>query len=829
MSRICLLYSFVLISCVSISQKNISNAEFFWGSTDPGEGNGISIYPVDAPSKVYFDSLSYSTTWAGDFGVNKGSWKINNGPTNTISTGPNSGYNNSVYFYFESGWHPDNNETVIYKEDFKNQLNKGATHNGLNINNVDWNLNINTANLLNSNDYFKVVSGEYLRARDINSNAYFFSPTIDISNYTNVEASINFWKSGNLSNFDYVNCEYRVDGGNWTYFSVNGFKNGNFGNTVASQANINGNSLEIRITVNVDDADINFDDLKISGQPTSQNSEINAAIVSEPVYIPNIFNSVDLNFKLHAFGIGLDSFRLALSNDNLIYNDFYSIESSLQTSSTDDFVNINLDISSFIGDSLWIKFIAKTDHSYNSYLGDVAIDNIEIIGQSVPGIFNNEFEFLKENVNSTPPSDSLVLLNIRLKDMNGNWGNPYKRVFLNYQNNTVRDIKITHAEYFWNADPGYGNGTSIQVQDGDFDEAIENIFANISGTPSFLGLNQLTIRVKDENGNWGPNFKQTINVDSPQDLKITAAEFFWGSVDPGQDNATALLVINGNYDEAFESIVNYNNAIDSGFNLLNVRVRDVNNYWGPLFKRTVYKNDSNNLDKIKVVSSEFFWGNTDPGEGNATSLLAFDGNYSEAIEQILSDAYSSTLNDSLNLLNIRVKDYNNNWGPIFKKVFLKYDSSNAIRDIKISQSEYYVDIDPGEGNGTAMLVFDGNFNEAMESINVISSSLNFGFHSIGLRVKDENGIWGPTFKQSIYVDANPQNLRISELEYFWGTNDPGEGNASTLIAFDGNFDEAIEKVSSSSLTIDTGLNLLNIRAKDLNNEWSSVSMVNELL
>ena len=129
--------------------------------------------------------------------------------------------------------------------------------------------------------------------------------------------------------------------------------------------------------------------------------------------------------------------------------------------------------------------------------------------------------------------------------------------------------------------------------------------------------------------------------------------------------------------------------------------------------------------------------------------MAFDGNYSEAIEQILSDVYSSTLNDSLNLLNVRVKDYNNNWGPIFKKVFLKYDSSNAIRNIKISQSEYYVDIDPGEGNGSAMLVFDGNFNEAMESINVISSSLNFGFHNIGLRVKDENGNWGPTF--TIYL------------------------------------------------------------------------------
>ena len=696
MFRICLLYSFLLISCFSISQKNITDAEFFWGTTDPGEGNGVSIFPVDDPITIYYDTLSSTTSWAGDFGVTKGSWKINIGPTNTINTGPNNGYNNSNYFYFESGWEPDSNEVIIYKEDFKNQIGYGATVNGLNTSNVDWNLNINTSNLLNSNDYFKVVSSlptssggpcgsisapynqffstgvlptcwtqsiisgsgwiftgtpgynaanngraagtyawidfsgtdqgtvmelvpinilsisspeiefdyfcynstnpvianilyiesfdgtnwvtvnsiqnntlqgwnsysfsltghdvsgivslrlrgesggasndyyndilvdnlsvkgtnnpspsttlEYLQARDVNSNAYFFSPNIDISNYTNVEASVNFWETGNLSNFDYVNCEYRIDGGNWTYFAVNSFRNGNFGNVTANQTTLNGDSIQIRITVNVDDNDINLDDIKISGQPKVQNTNLNAVIISEPIYIPNVYTSVDLKFKLHAYGLGIDSLRLALSNDNLIYNDFYSLSSSIHSSSTDDFTNINLDISSFIGDSLWIKFIAKTDHSYNSYLGDVAIDNIEIIGQSVPGLFNNEFEFLKENTNSSPPNDSLVLFNLRIKDISGNWSSTYRRAFFNFYYSTRRELKIISAEYFWNADPGYGNGTAFQVQDGNFNEALESIYKSISGLPSFLGFNLLTIRVKDENGDWGPNFKQTVNM-----------------------------------------------------------------------------------------------------------------------------------------------------------------------------------------------------------------------------------------------------------------------------------------------------------------------------
>ena len=64
---------------------------------------------------------------------------------------------------------------------------------------------------------------------------------------------MDIWEVGNLTNFDYVNCEYRVDGGNWSYFTNNGFNYGNFNNVVASQNGINGSNLEIRLTVNVDE------------------------------------------------------------------------------------------------------------------------------------------------------------------------------------------------------------------------------------------------------------------------------------------------------------------------------------------------------------------------------------------------------------------------------------------------------------------------------------------------------------------------------------------------------------------------------------------------
>ena len=83
---------------------------------------------------------------------------------------------------------------------------------------------------------------------------------------------------------------------------------------------------------------------------------------------------------------------------------------------------------------------------------------------------------------------------------------------------------------------------------------------------------------------------------TPQDLKVTAAEYFFGTTDPGQGSGTTMLVMDSNYNEAIESVLKSNLNLDSGFNLLNIRVKDLNNTWGPLFKKTIYLNDSSALE-----------------------------------------------------------------------------------------------------------------------------------------------------------------------------------------------------------------------------------------
>ena len=71
----------------------------------------------------------------------------------------------------------------------------------------------------------------------------------------------------------------------------------------------------------------------------------------------------------------------------------------------------------------------------------------------------------------------------------------------------------------------------------------------------------------------------------------------------------------------------------------------------------------------------------------------------------------------------------------------------------ITLGEYFWDTDPGEGNGTPLVAFDGNWDESMESVSESISSLLFnGYHTFNIRVKDADGVWGYPFIASIFFN-----------------------------------------------------------------------------
>ena len=441
---------------------------------------------------------------------------------------------------------------------------------------------------------------------------------------------------------------------------------------------------------------------------------------------------------------------------------------------------------------------------------------------SQDGNYNEAIETAFSTALTVPATAGLHTFNVRFKDHAGVWGPVYKRTVVNQP--TPRSIKITAGECFWDTDPGSGSGIALLAFDNAYDEAIETVFKNAIALPSTGVLHVFNVRLKDENGEWGPLFKRIIAFqDAPRDIKITAAEYFWGTTDPGVGAGVALLAFDGAYNEALETVLKSPASLPSlnGLQLFNMRVKDENGTWGPLFKRVIALQDVNR--NLKITAAEYFWGATDPGQGAGTTLLAFDGAYDEALETAIKNAASVPSLTGLQLFNIRVKDENGVWGPLFKRTIALQD---VPRTIKITTAEYFWGAsDPGQGAGTALLAFDGAYDEALETVikNAVTMPALQGLQLFNIRVKDENGVWGPLFKRTISVQDTPRNIKLSAAEYFWGMSDPGAGAGTAMLAFDGAFDKALETALSSSVSSPgIGLQLFNLRLKDENGAWGPV-------
>ena len=162
---------------------------------------------------------------------------------------------------------------TLYEESFTGQNGKGAIGtNPVDLVGCSWTIDVNAATLSNTNDYFKVNS-QKLEARDVDGICYWYSPVVNIQNYINVDLSLvasQFSNSNRYEVDDIFYSEYSLDGSIWTYFSNNGVMSDGLpsSNVNVSQNGLKGATVQIRVTMNVDQDNERFkvDDIKITGQ-----------------------------------------------------------------------------------------------------------------------------------------------------------------------------------------------------------------------------------------------------------------------------------------------------------------------------------------------------------------------------------------------------------------------------------------------------------------------------------------------------------------------------------------------------------------------------------
>ena len=199
--------------------------------------------------------------------------------------------------------------------------------------------------------------------------------------------------------------------------------------------------------------------------------------------------------------------------------------------------------------------------------------------------------------------------------------------------------------------------------------------------------------------------------------KITASEYFWGTNDPGTGNGVSLSVEDGVFDEVVESVITtfINSQTTIGPLLFNIRVKDVNNQWGPTFKKVVFilPSATGSFRQVNLTKFEYFFGNFDPGEGLGTTIIAFDGALDEAVETVFRSQVTWDVASGPILFNIRAKDSENKWGPLFRKTVFPY---GANPNASLVQEGDAIQICPGSSvtlnyagpNGFIPTWFDGS-------------------------------------------------------------------------------------------------------------------------
>ncbi len=392
--------------------------------------------------------------------------------------------------------------------------------------------------------------------------------------------------------------------------------------------------------------------------------------------------------------------------------------------------------------------------------------------------------------------------------------------------------QLVQAEYFWDSDPGEGSGTAMAASDGNFDEIIEQVMQSGINLPA-IGSHSFNIRVQGNDGVWSPVFTTLISIENApvavnRTIEVTTAEYFWDA-DPGEGSGVAMLAFDGDFDNAIEQVMQSGISLPSlGAHSFNMRVKGSDGVWSPVFTTSISVETAPiSINRtIEVTTAEYFW-DTDPGEGSGVAMLAFDGNFDNALEQVMQSGISLPSLGS-HSFNIRVKGSDGVWSPLFTTAISVENAPISInRVINVTMAEYFWDTDPGKGSGIAMLAFDGNFDNALEQVMQSGISLPvLGSHSFNIRVKGSDGVWSPLFTTAISVENAPVSInrviKVTMAEYFWDS-DPGEGSGVAMLAFDGNFDNAIEQVMQAGINLPAlGSHTFNIRVKGSDGVWSPI-------
>ena len=373
----------------------------------------------------------------------------------------------------------------------------------------------------------------------------------------------------------------------------------------------------------------------------------------------------------------------------------------------------------------------------------------------------------------------------------------------------ARAQTLNRAEYFFDSDPGTGNGTAVAFTSG----ASVNFTFNADISALSNGFHNLNFRIRDNTGKWSHFQSRTFYIVSNASLATSTAvvrgEYFFDA-DPGRGNGAGISFTQG--PSVTRTLAIDISALAPGFHNLNIRVIDNRGQWSHFATRTFYIVPPLTANTgSTVVEAEYFL-DTDPGVGNGINVPVTPAG---TINQTIV-VPTGALSTGFHTINFRARDDKGHWSHFASRTF--YILLQPTTATNVVRGEYFLDVDPGAGLATPLSISAGSTLNQTVAIDI--SALTGGFHRLGIRFRDDQGHWGHFALRTFYVipgNALPA-ATLTDIEYFIDT-DPGNGLATTLSFTPAAMVDQSFAIDLSGLT--SGNHDLYVRAKDSNGFWST--------
>ncbi len=240
---------------------------------------------------------------------------------------------------------------------------------------------------------------------------------------------------------------------------------------------------------------------------------------------------------------------------------------------------------------------------------------------------------------------------------------------------------------------------------------------------------------------------------------ITRLEYFFDN-DPGYGNGTTVgIVASGDQTKNFTADLS---GLSTGPHTLYIRSKDANAKWSLLNSKPFIIQNKVQGSSINIVRLEYFF-DTDPGFGFATSIPV-----TAATDILKNQTINLTsLTDGFHNLYMRAKDAVGTWSILgVRSVFVQpFAQVGPLGNI--SRIEYFLDNDPGFGNGMP-ITFTTSGSVSQNAI-ITLGSVSPGFHTIVIRARNGAGRWSLLSSKPFVAAYTDTNITAVEYYYFDGT------------------------------------------------------------